>query len=115
MNISRRNFLKVSALSAAAVAGAALFTGCSGQILLPVQFTSDALTTEQIKKLDTAKFPVLDGLSDEAQKKIINEFVQRTVPEALCEVDTIKRETSHLDGKESDYLLVTLKAKPVNG
>lgn len=54
MNISRRNFLKVSALSAAAVAGAALFTGCSGQILLPVQFTSDALTTEQIKKLDTA-------------------------------------------------------------
>ena len=76
MNISRRNFLKVSALSAAAVAGAALFTGCSGQILLPVQFTSDALTTEQIKKLDTAKFTVLDGLSEDAQKKMINTFVK---------------------------------------
>lgn len=115
MTLSRRSFLKVAGLTVVAAAGASMFTGCSGQLLLPVQFTSDALNTEQIRKLDTAKFTVLDGLSDEAQKKIINEFVQRTVPEALCEVDTIKRETSHLDGKESDYLLVTLKAKPVNG
>lgn len=31
MNLSRRNFMKIAGLSAAAVAGAALFTGCSGQ------------------------------------------------------------------------------------
>ena len=110
MNISRRNFLKVSALSAAAVAGAALFTGCSGQILLPVQFTSDALTTEQIKKLDnTAKFTVLDGLSEDAQKKIINTFVKSQLHLTMYEVDFIERKTSTLDGKETDYLLVTLK------
>ena len=36
MNISRRNFMKIAGLSAAAVAGTALFTGCSGQVLLPV-------------------------------------------------------------------------------
>lgn len=30
MNLSRRNFMKIAGLSAAAVAGAALFTGCSG-------------------------------------------------------------------------------------
>lgn len=109
MNISRRNFLKVSALSAAAVAGAALFTGCSGQILLPVQFTSDALTTEQIKKLDTAKFTVLDGLSEDAQKKMINTFVKSQLHLAMYEVDFIERKTSTLDGKKTDYLLVTLK------
>ena len=113
--VSRRSFLKISALSAAAVAGAALFTGCSDQLLLPVQFASDALTSEQIKKLDTAKFTVLAGLSDDAQKESINKFVQGVLPEALCEVDTIERKTSHLDGKESDYLYVTLKANPVNG
>lgn len=35
MNLSRRNFMKIAGLSAAAVAGAALFTGCSGQLMLP--------------------------------------------------------------------------------
>ena len=109
MNLSRRNFIKIAGLSAAAVAGAALFTGCSGQILLPVQFTSDALTTEQIKKLDTAKFTVLDGLSEDAQKKMINTFVKSQLHLTMYEVDFIERKTSPLDGKETDYLLVTLK------
>ena len=106
MNISRRNFMKIAGLSAAAVAG---FTGCSGQVLLPVQFTSDALTTEQIKKLDTAKFTVLDGLSEDAQKKMINTFVKSQLHLTMYEVDFIERKTSTLDGKETDYLLVTLK------
>lgn len=109
MNISRRNFMKIAGLSAAAVAGSALFTGCSGQILLPVQFTSDALTTEQIKKLDTAKFTVLDGLSEDAQKKMINTFVKSQLHLTMYEVDFIERKTSTLDGKKTDYLLVTLK------
>ena len=43
MNLSRRNFMKVAGLSAAAVAGAALFTGCSGQLMLPVQFSADGI------------------------------------------------------------------------
>ena len=115
MTLSRRNFLKVSALSAAAVAGAALFTGCSGQLLLPVQFSSAVIGADNARKLDERKFTVLDGLSEDAQKKAINAFVQGELPEALCEVGTIERKTSHLDGKESDYLYVTLKGNPVNG
>lgn len=42
MNLSRRNFMKIAGLSAAAVAGAALFSGCSGsgQLMLPVRFSA---------------------------------------------------------------------------
>ena len=43
MNLSRRNFIKIAGLSAAAVAGAALFTGCSGQLMLPVRFSATVI------------------------------------------------------------------------
>ncbi len=109
MNISRRNFMKIAGLSAAAVAGTALFTGCSGQVLLPVQFSSAVIGVETKQALDTKKFSVVDGLSEDAQKKAINTFVRSQLHLAMYEVDTIKRETSHLDGKETDYLFVTLK------
>lgn len=46
MNLSRRNFIKIAGLSAAAVAGAALFTGCSGQLMLPVRFSATVIGKE---------------------------------------------------------------------
>lgn len=46
MNLSRRNFMKIAGLSAAAVAGAALFTGCSGQLMLPVRFSATVIGKE---------------------------------------------------------------------
>lgn len=109
MNISRRNFMKIAGLSAAAVAGTALFTGCSGQVLLPVQFSSAVIGEDTKKALDTKKFSVVDGLSEDAQKKTINAFVKSQLPQTMCEVDFIERKTSTLDGKETDYLFVTLK------
>ena len=109
MNISRRNFMKIAGLSAAAVAGTALFTGCSGQVLLPVQFSSTAIGDETKKALDTKKFSVVDGLSEDAQKKAINTFVQSQFPLSMYEVASIERKTDMLDGKETDYLFVTLK------
>lgn len=53
MNLSRRNFMKIAGLSAAAVAGAALFTGCSGQLMLPVRFSATVIGKETQKALDT--------------------------------------------------------------
>ena len=43
MILSRRSFLKVAGLSAVAVAGASMFTGCSSNFLTtPVEFVADA-------------------------------------------------------------------------
>lgn len=109
MNISRRNFMKIAGLSVAAVAGSALFTGCSGQVLLPVQFSSAVIGDDIKKALDTKKFSVVDGLSEDAQKKAINTFVRSQLHLTMYEVASIERMTSMLDGKETDYLLVTLK------
>ena len=109
MNISRRNFMKIAGLSVAAVAGSALFTGCSGQVLLPVQFSSAVIGDEIKKTLDTKQFSVVDGLSEDAQKKMINTFVRSQPHLTMYEVDSIERKTDTLDGKETDYLFVTLK------
>ena len=96
MNLSRRNFIKIAGLSAAAVAGAALFTGCSGQLMLPVRFSATVIGKDIQKALD-------------AQENAINAFVRRQLPLSMYEVDFIERKTDTLDGKETDYLFVTLK------
>lgn len=111
MNLSRRNFMKIAGLSAAAVAGAALFTGCSGsgQLMLPVRF-SDAVIGKDIEKaLDTKQFSVSASLSLDAQKDAINAFVRSQLRQSMYEVESIERKTDTLDGKETDYLFVTLK------
>ena len=76
MNLSRRNFMKIAGLSAAAVAGAALFTGCSGQLMLPVRFSATVIGKETQKALDTQQFSVVADLSEDAQKNAINAFVR---------------------------------------
>lgn len=109
MNLSRRNFMKIAGLSAAAVAGAALFTGCSGRLMLPVRF-SDAVIGKDIEMaLDTKQFSVSASLSLDAQKDAINAFVRSQLPQSMYEVESIERKTDTLDGKETDYLFVTLK------
>ena len=109
MNLSRRNFMKIAGLSAAAVAGAALFTGCSGQLMLPVRFSADGIGEDIQKALDTKQFFVMAGLSQDAQKNAINAYVRSQFPQSMYEVESIERKTDTLDGKETDYLYVTLK------
>lgn len=109
MNLSRRNFMKIAGLSAAAVAGAALFTGCSGQLMLPVRFSATVIGKEPQKALDTQQFSVVADLSEDAQKNAINAFVRSQLRQPMYEVDFIERKTDTLDGKETDYLFVTLK------
>lgn len=111
MNLSRRNFMKIAGLSAAAVAGAALFTGCSGsgQLMLPVRFSVTVIGKDIQKALDTKQFSVVASLKPDAQENAINAFVRRQLPLSMYEVDFIERKTDTLDGKETDYLFVTLK------
>lgn len=111
MNLSRRNFMKIAGLSAAAVAGAALFTGCSGsgQLMLPVRFSTTVIGKDIQKALDTKQFSVVASLKPDAQENAINAFVRRQLPLSMYEVDFIERKTDTLDGKETDYLFVTLK------
>ena len=107
MNLSRRNFIKIAGLSAAAVAGAALFTGCSGQLML--RFSATVIGKDIQKALDTKQFSVVASLKPDAQENAINAFVRRQLPLSMYEVDFIERKTDTLDGKETDYLYVTLK------
>lgn len=48
-------------------------------------------------------------LSEDAQKNAINAFVRSQLRQPMYEVDFIERKTDTLDGKETDYLFVTLK------
>ena len=61
------------------------------------------------KALDTKQWSVGANLSQNAQKDFINAFVRRQLPLSMYEVDFIERKTDTLDGKETDYLFVTLK------
>lgn len=82
MNLSRRNFMKIAGLSAAAVAGAALFTGCSGsgQLMLPVRFSATVIGKDIQKALDTKQWSVGANLSQNAQKDFINAHVRSQFP-----------------------------------
>ena len=111
MNISRRNFLKAAALSTAAVAGAALFTGCSAeQILVPVQFADDAIGADTASALNNANLHVVYSSS----KSVLNkEFLTAVKTVAPVKVDWTKyciayidEEFDPLDGKESVILKV---------
>lgn len=84
MNLSRRNFIKIAGLSAAAVAGAALFTGCSGQLMLPVRFSATVIGKDIQKALDTKQFSVVASLKPDAQENAINAFVRRQLPLSMC-------------------------------
>ena len=111
MNLSRRNFIKIAGLSAAAVAGAALFTGCSGQLMLPVRFSATVIGKDIQKALDTKQFSVVASLKPDAQENAINAFVRRQLPLSMYEVDFIERKTDTLDGKEGDRLSVRYPEK----
>ena len=114
--VSRRSFLKLAGVTTLAVVGASALSSCgSSQILLPLHFDVDSaldsgvIDDKAAYTLKNVSLSVPDGLSEDKQKKLIDQQLQKLIPEALCEVDTIERQTSYLDGKESDYLYVTLK------
>ncbi len=70
MNISRRSFLKVAGLSAVAVAGASMFTGCNVNNLFSTGVVYSAkpdegISDDLIKKLNENKFAnAVPGHSD---------------------------------------------------
>lgn len=76
---------------------------CPSGSLLPV------IGKETQKALDTKQFSVVADLSLDAQKNAINAFVRSQLRQPMYEVDFIERKTDTLDGKETDYLFVTLK------
>lgn len=102
--------MKIAGLSAAAVAGAALFTGCSGQLMLPVRFSATVIGKETQKALDTQQFSVVADLSEDAQKNAINAFVRSQLRQPMYEVDFIERKTDTLDG-QGDRLSVRYPEK----
>ena len=56
MILSRRSFLKVAGLSAVAVAGASMFTGCNGNIFTtPVEFVADAAVEVEAAPVDVTE------------------------------------------------------------
>ena len=61
MNISRRSFLKVAGLSAVAVAGASMFTGCNANnfFTTPVEFVADP-----VDEADATVKAVVKALND---------------------------------------------------
>ena len=67
MILSRRSFLKVAGLSAVAVAGASMFTGCNVNNLFStgVVYSGDNIDPDLIKKLNENKFAnAVPGHSD---------------------------------------------------
>lgn len=109
MTLSRRNFLKVSALSAAAVAGAALFTGCSEQVLVPVQFADDAIGADAAAALNNADLKVVYSTSDVVLNKEILAAVKTVAPVKVdwsqyC-IARIEKIYDGLDGQEDHLIL----------
>lgn len=114
--VSRRSFLKLAGVTALAVVGASALSSCgSSQILLPLHFdidsalNSDVIDEASANTLKNKPLSIPDGLGEDQQKKFINQQLQNLIPDALCEVDTVERLPDYLDGKESEYLYVTLK------
>ena len=108
--VSRRSFLKISALSAAAVAGAALFTGCSDQqILVPVQFADDEIGADAAAALNNANLKVVYSTSDVVLNKEILTAVKTVAPVKVdwnryC-IARIEKIYDGLDGQEDHLTL----------
>ena len=112
MILSRRSFLKVAGLSAVAVAGASMFTGCSNNFLTtPVKYYPAKDVTgldDIIKKLNDSSLAnsVLGTYSDydsqkclDAVKNQLNGTKVLSSIEGLKEVEVVK---AHLDCETKD-------------
>lgn len=116
MNLSRRNFLKVSALSVAAVAGAALFTGCSDvQLLTPVQFDSQEIGPDTAAALNNANLQVIYSTNETVLYNRILAAVKTVAPVKIdwsqYRIDRIEKIYDGLDGKE-DHLTLKVYFAP---
>ena len=84
MILSRRSFLKVAGLSAVAVAGASMFTGCNVNNLFStgVVYSGDNIDPDLIKKLNENKFAnavpghsdLYSGNPDKCKKAVQNQL-----------------------------------------
>ena len=116
MILSRRSFLKVAGLSAVAVAGASMFTGCNANNFLttPVEYVagdSQKVTTDAVASLNknNAATSVL-GHSDlhnrdmEKEKKYFNDLITG-LKYTDVEVKDVKMTEKLKDGKFDHYYL----------
>lgn len=126
MILSRRSFLKVAGLSAVAVAGASMFTGCGNNNLLttPVEYVAgdaEKVTTDAVAALNknNAATSVLGNSnlhnSDmEKEKKYFNNLIT-DLKYTDVEVKAVKMAEKLKDGKFDHYYLeVTLIKKTEN-
>ena len=124
MILSRRSFLKVAGLSAVAVAGASMFTGCGNNNFLttPVEYVAgdkEKVTTDAVAALNknNAATSVL-GHSDlhnrdmEKEKEYFNNLITG-LKYTEVKVEKVEMETKK-DEKGNDYycLKVTVIKKP---
>ena len=126
MNISRRSFLKLAALSTAAVAGASMFTGCGNNNFLttPVEYVAgdkETVTINAVAALNknNAATSVL-GHSDlhnrdmEKEKEYFNNLITG-LKYTNVEVKAVKMTEKLKDGKFDHYYLeVTIIKKTEN-
>lgn len=116
MILSRRSFLKVAGLSAVAVAGASMFTGCNANNFLttPVEYVAgdfQKVTTDAVASLNknNAATSVL-GHSDlhnrdmEKEKKYFNDLITG-LKYTDVEVKDVKMTEKLKDGKFDHYYL----------
>lgn len=116
MILSRRSFLKVAGLSAVAVAGASMFTGCGNNNLLttPVEYVAgdaEKVTADAVASLNknNAATSVL-GHSDlhnrdmEKEKKTFNDLITG-LKYTDVEVKDVKMTEKLKDGKFDHYYL----------
>lgn len=116
MILSRRSFLKVAGLSAVAVAGASMFTGCGNNNFLttPVEYVAgdtQKVTTDAVASLNknNAATSVL-GHSDlhnrdmEKEKKYFNDLITG-LKYTDVEVKDVKMTEKLKDGKFDHYYL----------
>ena len=125
MILSRRSFLKVAGLSAVAVAGASMFTGCSVNNLISTGVVYSAkvgssITEDTIKKLNESKYSNNDGKCKEAVQNQLNGAAKLNVEAAKnVEVDSAtidykrndKGEIVKENGKEVYVIKAVLKKK----
>lgn len=123
MILSRRSFLKVAGLSAVAVAGASMFTGCSSNFFTtPVKYVAgdkEKVTTDAVAALNSNKSATsVLGHSDlhnsdmEKEKKYFTNLIAGLKITGVKVEDVVMGTEKDENGKDYWCLKVTLIKKP---
>ena len=125
MILSRRSFLKVAGLSAVAVAGASMFTGCSVNNLFSTGVVYSAkvgssITEDTIKKLNESKFAnavpghsdLYSGDPDKCKKAVQNQLNGAQLLSDIPGAKDVEVESANIgfaldkDGKETSTYVI---------